>query len=147
MLYSEISLLKKISRLEKHLFIYSDYKIILPTKKSVTTTISSLLRGKYADPLIYKSAFLMRWISNNNIEVNPKKSNFAEMLSVLKYPRRIRKSITRLEKFVIFFNIDELYTIRRYRLFYIYDFYNWPVRIIGYTKLDKKSFLRYSIAK
>jgi len=139
--------LKKILRKEKLLFIYSDYKIILPTKKNVTTTIYSLLRGKYCESLIYKSAYLIRKISRNYLIVNPKKSNFAEISSVLKNPRKIRKSITRLEKFVIFFNIDEFYTIKRYRLFRIYDFFNWPVRIIGYTKLDKKSFLRYSLGK
>lgn len=147
MLNSKISLLKKISRQEKHLFIYSDYKIILPTKKNIITTISSLVRGKYCESLIYKSAYLIRKISRNYIEVNPKKSNFAEILSVLKNPRKIRKDIIRLDKFVIFFNIDEFYTIRRYGLYRVYDFYNWPVRIIGHTKLDKKSFLRYSLGK
>jgi hypothetical protein len=147
MFYSKISLLKKISRREKHLFIYSDYKIILPTKKKIETTISSLLRGKYCESLIYKSAYLIKKISRNYVDINPKKSHFAEIISVLKNPRKMRKTTTSLEKFVIFFNIEEFYTIRRYGLYRIYDFYNWPVRIIGYTKLDKKSFLRYSLGK
>jgi hypothetical protein len=139
--------LKKILRLEKHLFIYSHYKIILSDEKKKKTKIFSLLRSKYSTSLVYKSAYLINFISNNDIQVNPKKSNFGEISSDLKFPRKMRIARTSLKKFMIFFNINEFYTIRRYKLFKVYDFFNWPVRIIGYTKLDKKSFLRYSLVK